>query len=61
MNTARMAPLWIAMSKTLDLASVMPSRLPVRMRWPVDEIGRNSVSPSTMPMMAALISRMTST
>src|SRR2546423_8492622 len=28
-------------------------RSPARMRWPVDEIGRNSVRPSTMPRMSA--------
>ena len=56
-----MAPVWMAMSNTLPLASSMPSRLPARIRWPVEEIGRNSVRPSTIPMIAALSNRMTST
>jgi hypothetical protein len=42
--------------KHLGLGIVKPSRLPARIRWPVLEMGKNSVSPSTTPMMAALIS-----
>ena len=57
MITARMAPVWMAMSNTLALVPVKPSRLPARIRWPVEEMGRNSVKPSTMPMIAALTSR----
>ncbi|MNT68363.1 hypothetical protein D3C72_2065920 [compost metagenome] len=59
--TAKIAPVWIAMSNTLALASSKPSRLPARIKWPVDEIGKNSVSPSTTPMMAALINNKVST
>ncbi len=59
--TAKMAPVWMAMSKTLALASSKPSSEPARIRWPVDEIGRNSVSPSTTPMTAALSSKTVST
>src|SRR6185369_7853469 len=44
-----MAPVWIAMSKTLAFSSSKPSSDPARIRWPVLEIGRNSVSPSTTP------------
>ena len=57
MITARMAPVWMAMSNTLALASEKPSRLPARIKCPVDEMGRNSVKPSTMPMIAALTSK----
>ena len=57
MITARMAPVWIAMSKTLAFSSSNPSNAPARMRCPVLEIGRNSVRPSTTPMTAALTSR----
>ena len=59
--TARMAPVWMAMSKTLALSSSNPSSAPARMRWPVLEIGRNSVRPSTMPITAALASNTRST
>jgi pimeloyl-ACP methyl ester carboxylesterase len=52
--TASMAPLWIAISKTLAASPVKFSSEPARIRCPVDEIGRNSVSPSTTPMTAAL-------
>lgn len=55
--TAKIAPVWMAMSKTLTVASLMwfcmPSSWPARIRWPVLEIGRNSVNPSTMPITAA--------
>jgi hypothetical protein len=52
--TASIAPAWMAISNTLTLSPVKLSRLPVRIRWPVEEIGRNSVNPSTRPMMNAL-------
>jgi hypothetical protein len=32
----------------------MPSKAPAKIKWPVEEMGRNSVSPSTTPMTAAL-------
>ena len=57
MITAKIAPVWIAMSNTLPLASSKPSSAPARMRCPVLEIGRNSVSPSTMPIRAAFPSK----
>src|SRR3954471_10924242 len=50
-----MAPVWMTMLKTFQRSSFASSRSPARMRWPVLEIGRNSVSPSTMPRMTALI------
>jgi hypothetical protein len=56
MITATIAPVWIAISNTLLLASVKPSSEPARIRCPVLEIGRNSVRPSTMPIRAALTS-----
>ena len=59
--TAKMAPVWMAISNTLALASSKPSSDPARIRWPVDEMGRNSVNPSTTPMMAALTSKTIST
>ena len=55
--TARMAPVWMAMAKTLAFSSSQPSSELVRMRWPVLEMGRNSVRPSTMPRMTALTIR----
>lgn len=59
--TAKMAPVWIAISNTLALPPTKPISEPARIRWPVEEIGKNSVSPSTMPMMAALTSNKVST
>jgi len=55
-TTAKIAPDWMAMSNTLAASPVNLSREPARIRWPVDEIGRNSVRPSTIPMTAALTS-----
>ncbi len=53
-TTARMAPDWMTISNSLPRSSLKSSRSPARIRWPVDEMGRNSVSPSTMPRMRAL-------
>ena len=50
-----MAPVWMAISKTLAVSPVKFSIEPARIKWPVDEMGKNSVKPSTMPMRAALI------
>ncbi len=52
-TTARMAPSWMITSKLSAFGPVNPRRWPARIRWPVEETGRNSVSPSTMPRMAA--------
>jgi len=41
------------MSKSLLSGPSMPSRLSARIKCPVDETGRNSVSPSTMPRRPA--------
>jgi hypothetical protein len=54
-TTAIIAPVWMAISNTLTVSPVKSSKEPARIRWPVLEMGRNSVSPSTMPMIAALI------
>jgi hypothetical protein len=56
-TTASIAPAWMTILNTTDLAPVKSIRLPIRIRWPVDEIGRNSVKPSTRPMMIALMAR----
>jgi len=50
----------MAMSKTGLLTGSVDSSALAQMRCPVDEIGRNSVSPSTMPRIAALSSRVVS-
>jgi hypothetical protein len=34
----------------------MSSKAPAKIKWPVEEMGKNSVSPSTTPITAALIS-----
>lgn len=48
--TEVMAPSWMIISKLLvKLVWGMCKRLVVRVRWPVEEIGRNSVIPSTIP------------
>src|SRR5678815_3921290 len=44
-----MAPVWMTILKTFQRSLFAPSRSPARIRWPVEEIGRNSVRPSTMP------------
>src|SRR5689334_894897 len=54
MTTAKMAPSWMTMSKDFDPSPSEPRKWPTRMRWPVDEIGRYSVSPSTKPSNAAM-------
>src|SRR3954451_22944930 len=48
-----MAPVWMTILKTFQRSSFAPSKSPARMRCPVEEIGRNSVRPSTMPRMNA--------
>jgi hypothetical protein len=51
-----MAPLWIATWKVATFSPVNPRSELATIRCPVEEIGRNSVSPSAMPRMAALSS-----
>src|SRR2546425_1697373 len=52
-TTARMAPSWMMISKAAARGPTKPSAWPARIRWPVDETGRNSVAPSTSPRMIA--------
>ena len=56
-TTARMAPSWMAMLNTAWLSASKPMRLPATIRWPVLEMGRNSVRPSMMPRKRALKAR----
>ena len=58
---ASSAPVWITISKTLPFSVLNESKSPARIRWPVDDTGRNSVSPSTTPMTSALSVRMSGT
>src|SRR3546814_17889566 len=51
---ARIAPGWIAMLNTAHFDASYPSNSVARIRCPVDDTGRNSVSPSTMPRMIAV-------
>src|SRR3569623_1442045 len=54
---ARIAPSWMMTLNASHLPASYPSNSVARIRCPVDETGRNSVTPSTMPRMIA-ISRM---
>src|SRR5512147_2016807 len=49
-----MAPSWMKMSNVLAASPVSPSQWLARIRWPVDETGMNSVTPSSSPSSAAL-------
>src|SRR5574341_1816826 len=51
--TARIAPSWMDMSTLVATSPLKPSQWPTRMRWPVEETGRNSVRPSTSPSSIA--------
>jgi len=51
----------MAMSNTLALSSSKPNKAPAKIKCPVDEIGKNSVKPSTTPIKAALNNNMKST
>src|SRR5678815_427378 len=53
-TTASIAPVWITRLNTVERSSVAPIRSAARIRWPVLEIGRNSVRPSTTPRISAL-------
>ena len=48
---ARIAPGWMATLNNAHLSASKPSNSVARMRCPVDETGRYSVSPSTTPRM----------
>src|SRR6201989_3317170 len=54
--TARIAPAWMA---TLNRSDRAPSQRSAMSRWPVLDMGRNSVIPSTIPRRMALISSFT--
>jgi hypothetical protein len=44
-QTARMAPVWMTISKSLPRSSLKPSRSPARIRWPVDGDGQEFGQP----------------
>ena len=48
---ARIAPGWMAMLNRAHLSASNPSSLVARIKWPVEETGKYSVTPSTMPRM----------
>ena len=47
------APSWIEISTFEAMSPVNPRACPTRIRWPVEETGRNSVNPSIIPRMTA--------
>src|SRR3979409_2699341 len=51
--TDRMAPSWIEISALAARAPSNPRTWPTRIKGPVDETGKNSVSPSTIPKIVA--------
>src|SRR5690348_16455517 len=57
---ARIAPSWMMTLNAAHLSSSKPSSAVARIRCPVEETGRNSVPPSTMPRISAIRSRGTS-
>ena len=53
-TTERMAPSWMAISKLFRKSVWLRwRRRLVRMRWPVEDMGRNSETPSIIPRMRA--------
>src|SRR5665647_1657441 len=54
-SSAKMAPSWIRIANDLPKeSSPQPRKCSISSRWPVEETGKNSVSPSTTPSTAAL-------
>src|SRR3954463_7972435 len=51
---ARIAPSWMMTLNAAHLSASKPRSSVARIRCPVDETGRNSVTPSTMPRMMAI-------
>jgi hypothetical protein len=49
-----MAPSWMKTVKAAARSPVKPRKCPARIRWPVEETGTNSVSPSTIPRTSAM-------
>ena len=54
-STANIAPSWIAILNATELLSVNPTSSPAKIKWPVDDTGKNSVSPSIKPRSKAII------
>jgi hypothetical protein len=50
-----MAPTWMVIAKTVAAWWSKLSSDEARIKWPVEEIGRNSVMPSMMPSRMTLI------
>ncbi len=61
MIAARIAPTWMIAVNAVGPGPVIciPMSFSVIVRWPVEETGRNSVSPSTMPRTMACHSTIT--
>ena len=55
MTTDRMAPNWIKISNTLARGPVKPNISPTRIICPVEDTGKYSVKPSTIPKIMAII------
>ena len=55
MQIANIAPIWIAISKTLFLIDSNSIKYEEMIRWAVEETGINSVRPSIIPRIIALI------
>src|SRR5262245_13213431 len=54
-SSARIAPNWMSTAKVLPKSSSSkPKNLCTSNRWPVEDTGMNSVSPSTIPRTNAL-------
>src|SRR6476646_7999676 len=51
---ARIAPSWMMTLNAAHFSASKPSSSVARIKWPVEETGRNSVTPSTMPRMIAI-------
>src|SRR5260370_42201027 len=58
---ARIAPSWMITLNAAHFSASKPSSSVARIKCPVDDTGRNSVTPSTMPRMMAMIRTGTST
>ena len=54
-TTARIAPSWMTTLNTFQVSESKPNSSVARIRCPVEETGRNSVSPSTMPSRTAVM------
>src|SRR5215211_4656949 len=53
---ARIEPSWIRIAKVLFASPVRPKKCSSSSRWPVEDTGKNSVSPSTKPSTTVWIS-----